>query len=452
MILRNKSTMLPRRTVLRGILGGAAIALPLPRLVGMLDGNGTAYADGSPLRPRYLTWFFGNGAEPAHWVPTAAGVGDAWAPSPALMPLLEFKPWLSVLSGYDVKVPQLYAHKSAPSAVLTGAQAMQNGDVQRASIDQIIAPIMNADTAFPGGLHVGISDVTGAGALDFNISFVGPNAPNPPNYSPASLFNTLLALSGTVEPDPSLFRRKAILDAVSADAAALRAKLGAEDRIRLDRHLEGVGQLQSQIDATIIGADCGMPTDPDVAYPERGPDGAITRGRCEAFAELLTFAFSCELTRVATHVFSCAACHAPYPEAGLGQVTFHEDYGHRLSPMGTDFGTAGFRTGVEYTMGCLAELLRRFRDTPDGVGNLLDNSLVYVTSCVGQPWDHRMDDYPLLLAGKAGGLVRGDVHFRSPGDNASRVPFTVMKVFGGPDATFGAGEGMVDSGIPELLV
>jgi hypothetical protein len=443
---------IPRRTVLRGLLGGTAIALPLPRLAGMLDGNGTAYADGAPLRPRYLTWFFGNGAEPAHWNPAATGVGAQWAPSPALMPLAEFKPYLSVLTGYNQMVPALYAHKSAPAAVLTGAQAMEGGDVQLASIDQLIAPVINADTAFPSGLHVGISNVTGAGALDFNISFTGPNAPNPPNYSPAALFTTLLGLSGTVEPDPSLFRRKKILDAVSADANALKAKLGSVDKERLDRHLDGLDQLQTQIDATIGAADCGVPIDPDVAYPNRGADGMITRGRCEAFADLITYAFSCELTRVATHVFSCAACHAPYEEAGLGNVTFHEDYGHRLSPMGTDYGTQGFRTGVEYTMSCLAALLQRFRDTPDGEGNLLDNSVIYVTSCVGLPWDHRMDDYPMLVVGKAGGLLKGDIHHRAAGENTSKVPFTLLQMLGHPATSFGAAEGLVSTGIPEILV
>jgi hypothetical protein len=444
--------MLPRRTLLRGMLAGTAIGLPLPRLAGMLNGNGTAYADGSPLRPRFLTWFFGNGADPAMWVPAATGIGDAWAISPSLAPLAEFKPWLSVLSGYAVKIPHLYAHKSAPAAVLTGVQAMDGGDVQAPSIDQKIAPLMNADTAFPGGIHVGISNVTGAGALDFNISFNGPNAPNPPNYSPAALFATLLTLSGTKEPDPALFRRKNILDAVAQDVRDLKMQLGSEDRIRLDRHLDGIDQLQTQIDATIESVECGVPVDPDVAYPDRGEDGTISLGRCAAFADLITFAFSCELTRVATHVFSCAACHAPYNEAGLGNVTFHEDFGHRLSPSGVDFATAGFHTGVAYAMQGLAELLRRFRDTPDGVGNLLDNSAIYTTSCVGLPWDHVMEDFPMLVIGKAGGKLRGDMHHRSQSDNTSKIPFTLLKLFGSAEPSFGAAEGLVSETIPELLV
>ncbi|MBZ5711848.1 DUF1552 domain-containing protein [Nannocystis pusilla] len=445
------SRPIPRRTVLRGMLAGVAVALPLPRLAGMLDGNGTAYADGTPLLPRYLTWFFGNGIDPAQWVPAAVGQGAAWSVSPSLVPLADYKAWLSVLSGYEVKIPALYAHKSAPAAVLTGAQAAMNGDVTAPSIDQKIADLVNKDTAFPSGIHVGISNVTGAGALDFNISFSGPNAPNPPNYSPAALFATLLGLSGAQEPDPALFRRKNILDAVAEEAKALQGRLGAEDRMRLDRHLEGIGELQTQIDATIASADCGVPIDPDVAYPDRGEDGSISIARCQAFADLLAFAFSCELTRVASFVFSCAACHAPYTEAGLGTVTFHEDFGHRLSPMGIDYATNGFHTGVAYAMTGLAELLKRFRDTPDGAGNLLDNAVIYTTSCVAQPWDHRMDDFPLLVIGKGGGLLRGDLHHRAAGDNASKVPFSLLKLFGSQEPSFGVTEGLVSDTIPELL-
>ena len=84
--------VLPRRTVLRGMLaGGVSVVIPLPRMAGMLNGNGTAYAAGGKLPLRYGTWFFGNGINPPEWVPTAAGLGNAWTLSPALMPLQPVK-------------------------------------------------------------------------------------------------------------------------------------------------------------------------------------------------------------------------------------------------------------------------------------------------------------------------------------------------------------------------
>jgi hypothetical protein len=50
---------LSRRAVLRGLAGGAAVTVGLPRLGGMLNGNGTAYAQGAPLPKRFGT---GSGA------------------------------------------------------------------------------------------------------------------------------------------------------------------------------------------------------------------------------------------------------------------------------------------------------------------------------------------------------------------------------------------------------
>ena len=143
---------------------------------------------------------------------------------------------------------------------------------------------------------------------------------------------------------------------------------------------------------------------------------------------------SCDVTRVFTYLFSSAACHGSYADTGLDNVTFHEDYGHRKSPRGNEMATEGFQQGVTYTMACLAELLERMKNTPDVTGNLLDNSVIYVTSCVGDSVNHGNTDFPLLLAGKARGALKGDIHVRGNDDNVSRVPFTVLKALGSPDA------------------
>src|SRR4051812_37484767 len=165
---RRDRNRLSRRLVLRGVLAsGVAVAVPLPRLLGMLNGNGTAYAAGQPLPRRFGTWFFGNGIIPERWVPAKTGAGSAWTLSDQLAPLQDVKSWLTVVSGLMVKVPNSFAHKTMPAAALTGAQAVKDGDVQLPSIDQLIAPLIGKGTVFPTGIHVGISNTTGAGALDF---------------------------------------------------------------------------------------------------------------------------------------------------------------------------------------------------------------------------------------------------------------------------------------------
>src|SRR5260370_37211440 len=115
-------SVISRRTVLRGMLaGGFSVAVPLPRLCAMLNGNGTAYAAGGALPVRFGFWFFGNGIIPERWVPTTTGSAANWTLSQSLQPLEPVKPWLSVVTGTNIKIPDNAPHSSFPPAALSGA-------------------------------------------------------------------------------------------------------------------------------------------------------------------------------------------------------------------------------------------------------------------------------------------------------------------------------------------
>jgi hypothetical protein len=440
---------------LRGVLaGGIGVAVPLPRLIGMLNDNGTAYAAGMPLPIRYGTWFFGNGIIPNRWVPTTTGTGSAWKLSEQLAPLSEVKPWLSVISGFSIKVPNNAPHASMPAAALSGAQVGGNS-TQLPTIDQLIAKAIGGGTIYPSGLHLGLSNTSGATSLGLSISYAGPSAPNPPEYSPANLFKKLLQFANTggapKPPDPELLNRSLVLDAIAEDAKSLRMRLGSEDQKRLDLHLDGLQQLQHQVaQAQSPKLTANTLVDPDKAYANRGADGVINRQRGQALSDLLVFALASDLTRVFTYMFSCPACHGNYGDCGLDPTTFHEDYGHRLSPKGLSYATQGFNTGVKFAMSNLADTLTRMKNTPDGAGNLLDNSAIYTTSCVSESQTHGGADYPLLVSGKAGGKLKGDTHIRIVDENVSKVPFTLLNMLGG-GTSFGMAEGQVTSGVSDLL-
>ncbi|HEY2729230.1 MAG TPA: DUF1552 domain-containing protein [Polyangia bacterium] len=453
---RLNRSFVPRRTFLRGVLaGGVSVAVPLPRLACMLNGNGTASAQGKPLPVRFGTWFFGNGIIPERWVPSHTGVGNNWTLSEQLAPLLAVKPWLNVVTGLSIKIPNAAPHASMPCAALTGAQT-GGGAVQLPSVDQVVAKINGAGAIYPTGLHVGISNTSGATSLGLAISYAGPNAPNAPNYSPSMLFSKLMQFATTAgstpkPPDPELLNRTLVLDAVREDAASLRTRLGTGDQQRLDLHLQGLGQLQQQIVAAEMPKATGTINDPDKTYPMRGADGSISRQRAQAFSDLLVFAMASDLTRVFSYMFTCPACHGNYADCGLDPATFHEDYGHRLSPKGLTYATSGFNQGVRYAMSNLADLLERMKATPDGAGNLLDNSCVYTTSCVSESQTHGGTDFPLLAAGKAGGKLKTDQHIRLLDDNVSKVPFTLLTAMGSSATSFGLAEAQVSSPISAML-
>jgi hypothetical protein len=94
---------LSRRTMLRGSLGGAAISIGLPTLEAMLNGNGTALADGAALPKRFGLFFWANGkpwtsgGEPDLWTPP--GQGGAWPMTELLSPLEPNRDKINVITG-----------------------------------------------------------------------------------------------------------------------------------------------------------------------------------------------------------------------------------------------------------------------------------------------------------------------------------------------------------------
>jgi hypothetical protein len=103
-------------------------------------------------------------------------------------------------------------------------------------------------------------------------------------------------------------------------------------------------------------------------------------------------------------------------------------------------------------MQCLATLLTDMKGVTEGVGNLLDNSLVYVTSCTSWGKIHGRDDWPALLVGKAGGALAGNLHLKVQGKNLSKVLFSIATMMGGSIPSLGQNEGLVNSGLSGLTI
>jgi hypothetical protein len=89
--------------------------------------------------------------------------------------------------------------------------------------------------------------------------------------------------------------------------------------------------------------------------------------------------------------------------------------------------------------------------------------VVYSTSCTSESQTHGGNDYPILVAGKARGKLKGDQHLRmvnvppgptgAPnGENVSKVPYTLLTMLGRPPEPWGMGASQASSGIDALLV
>jgi Protein of unknown function (DUF1552) len=397
---------LSRRTLLRGALGGGALAcIGLPVLDAMLDSHGEALADGAALPKRLMTWFFGNGVRLDRFVP--ANEGANYTLSSELAPLADVKDYCAILSGRDNKAgyPKITHHEGM--ACFSGhPMAEQSGLFSKAggpTIDQVAASLIGTKTTF-ASLEVGVSRMVSKneGSTMQFLSHKSTNEPLPPEYDPSALFARVFA-SFTPGQAKTVALRVSVLDAIREDTNRLRQRVGAHDRVRIDSHLEGINALQKQIKA--LPPVCSLPpapTETNVAVGGAEPIGSTAR----AMADLLVYAFACDLTRVASYMFT----------GGVGATVFRElsfAEEHHILTHTTDFDSV--HRGIVYTMENFAYLIKRMKATPDGTNkNLLDNSVVFCGSDCAEGFTHSVYDQPIIVAGRGGGALRYPaVHHRS---------------------------------------
>jgi len=454
-----RSARIDRRALLRGLAArGVAVAIPLPRLAAMLNDNGTAYAAGAPLPQRFGLWFFGNGILFPQWNPAATGTGSSWTLSQELAPLQPIKSKLSVVTGLAIKsLISDDPHVAGAAGALTGAAAELKNEVnptigrrvntvQAPSIDQIIAN--GVTSAKFKSIEVGLSkcsDPDISGTLYHNVSHSGPDAPNPPDYDPQSIFNRLFTGIDVTDPKAALLAQAhtSVLDAVLEDARLLRPRLGASDQARLDQHLEGIRGLEKEIQIPPTGTPmCQPPTKPTL-----GPDlnHEATRARNLVMSDLIALALACDLTRVFSFMFAPAAGHVYLPDANLNH-DFHNYYNHDATQQD------GVHTGVVFEMECFLAFLQRLDALSEGSGTILDQSLIYATSDVSSGLRHEHLEFPVLMAGKAAGHLKGDVHVRLANDNYTKALVTVATAMGVTTGGIGLAEGRATDVVPGLLV
>lgn len=450
--MSKKKLVLSRRTFLRGVLGGAAVAVALPPLEAMFNSSGTALADGSVPR-RFGVWFWGNGVRQEHWIP--GGTGADWTCSDQLAPLAgadlppekSLRPWLNILTGMEIKTAT-HPHHSGMAGIMTGSIYQQVGTTRDTivstfkvpSVDQVAAAHFEGQTPFRS-LELAVTQHTGTdeGTTFEYLSHNGPNNVNQPERSPAALFQRLFGSP----PEPHVdAARKSVLDLVSQETRRLQNRLGAHDRARLDQHLESIRTIEQRLSAPV--AECVVPPQPTDPVPDAGRQPIEQNN--QLLSDLLAMALACDMTRAFSVMFSQAGSGVVEWEVG---ATDGLHYLCHTEPLPQD---TVHRT-VVFTMSQLAYFLGRLRDTPEGAGNLLDNSVILCTSELSQQSPiHDNTEFPIILAGKGGGALKGNYHYRSTSKrNTSSALLTGLRAAGLPlEGGFGEGEGHVTDTVTEI--
>ncbi|MFN3181433.1 MAG: DUF1552 domain-containing protein [Nannocystaceae bacterium] len=405
---------LSRRRMLRGMAGGASIAVGLPLLEAMMNTHGDALAGGDALPLRFMTWYWADGIVIDRWEPEQ--VGDDWQLSEQLAPLANVKDHVSVVSGMANRTPgNLLVTHHEGMAGLSGHPLVQAGgfntNASGPTIDQVIADTLEGTTPIRAA-HVRVSkrqSTDGDGGTNYiamsHREQGGGIVAQTPQVDPQEVWQLLFGEFVPAPDDSDL--RVSILDYVREDANALKSNLGTTDKQRVDAHLEGVYELEQKILAT--PPSCDLPDLPTETNTDTGGVEPISSTN-EAMARLIAYAFVCDITRVASFQLKRFVSATVFDEIDAGEIH------HNASHQGP--GSATYQAGITYQMQKFADLLEIFAETEDLNGDtLLDTSIIYATSDCSTGASHSVQRQPILVAGGGRGYLR------HPGIHYQTTPF-----------------------------
>jgi len=434
---------LSRRTLLRG--AGALLALPM--LEAMVPSTAHAQASGTPAPRRLMTFFVPNGMYLPEWYPSASGAN--YTLSPLLTPLAAFKSDLLVLSGLGNKPSHSslnvdIGHVASTATLFTSVSAGDGPVRNGISVDQVAASALKQYTRFPSlelGTRAGTTSV-----LHNNISWTANNTPMPKEVRADMLFDRLFGGSDpnqtTQEAEARRRRRQSVLDFVRDDATRLQAKLGQQDRRRMDEYLTSVRELEQRVQQTQT-VQCAAGT-----RPVQTTD---VRQQVKLLLDTLVLAFQCDLTRVGTFMYGEAVDEASYnfltvPDARGNLVPVsqgHHTLSHDIAP--GSLSQRMYSAICKWEVEQFAYLLSKMKAVQEPDGTLLDNSVVMFASGIGDSKLHDTLNLPVLLAGKAGGKLRPGRHIVykdytdwNPGIPISRLFLSMLNAVGVNATRFGA--------------
>lgn len=331
---------------------------------------------------RVVFFYIPDGCIPSLWHPT--GSETDFMLSPMLSPLDSIKQDCIFLKGINMYEGG-FTHEGGIAKVLTG-NAKQ-------SIDTLIGDYYRNQTAH-ASLYLGVTaNYQNAGNV---TSYLSSGTAQRPDDNPLNVFNRLFDDEQTAQ-DPRL----SILDAAVQDINRTRHALGQDEAIKLDQHLTSLREIEQRLKQSSVG-QCDTS-----GFNSQG----FTLTRTDYFAEyndekyfptvgqlqmdIIKLAFSCDKTRVINLQWQ-----SPVSPIGLDlpNVTQnHHDSSHYGSPDST--AAANFVIWKQWYMQQLLYLTEQLRNTPDGDGNLLDSTLIFVHSELGDGSAHDHNNMPFMLIG-----------------------------------------------------
>jgi len=400
----NKTEGKSRRHFLRG--AGVALALPWMESLPLFGGTDAPAANKPPLR--FATIYWSNGIKPAHW--WAKGSGAAMEFGQSAAPLTPYASDIVFIKGLfnEQAFKNPSPHQGRNANLLSGAWVSSNPSDIRVgtSMDQVLTKAIGNRSAVPSmALGIEPNELRLEDGLSMiyasNISWETPTRPATKEIYPARVFDSL------VDDGKGRKLDRSILDAVLQETHDLQPKLGSSDRTKLDEYLESVRSIEKRIDSAnkqerIEGwrptlEKPNMPR-PANEIPQNVPD------HMKLMLDLIVLAFQMDKTRIATCMLNndLSQMNMKFLEGCNGSL--HLDLTHNGHVPALE---AMYLKTNQFHVHQFTYLVQRLKDIDEGGTSLFDNSILLFTSSLFDGDAHGADQLPIVLAGGAGGALKG---------------------------------------------
>jgi uncharacterized protein DUF1552 len=384
----------------RKFLHGAGILLSLPLLDAMTPAFAAAKrlaAEATPGgKPRRFFGICNNlGLLPEHFFPK--GSGRDYALSPYLELLQPHQDDFTVFSG--VWHPDGDGGHPADNCFLTAAPHPGSAGFKNTiSLDQYLSERIGHLTRFPS-LTLGVNVQRGLRSLSWTASGVLI----PCEEKAADVFAHMF-LQGTKAETEAQVRKlelgQSILDAVAGQAKQLQRTVGARDRDRLDQYFTSVRDLEQRLQMSrewerqpkpIVHAS--IPLDPS--------DPKAYMDKVKLMYDMARLAFETDSTRSISLLLDSVNS----PAIEFGDVKTTDGY-HNLSHHGkSKEKLAQLKAIDEWHMKLLAELFAQLKNVREDGEPLLDRTMIFYGSNLGNANTHVTTNLPAIFAG--GGFKHG---------------------------------------------
>ena len=332
--------------------------------------------------------------------------------SPVLKPLAELRDDFTVFSHMDH--PGIYTKHGAMNSLLSGIDAKGAAVGENVSLDQLAAAYVGYQTRFPS-VHISLGGSQGSSWSPSGIKVREES-------DPLDLFRKLFVNDPEAAKQArklELDRQGSVLDLVREQADRVGRSINQTDRDKLDEYLTAVREAEARIQ--------GMQRWEDVPKPQVEFDDTTNAHGNMDYAtlsplmfDLLFLAIQSDTSRVFTAGFGMHnhVIELDGVSDGYHGLTHHGNLPERLKQL---------RIIETFYIEQMARFIAKLKDSRTECGTLLQETMVFFGSGLGDAARHSNRNLPLVLAG--GGLKHG-THLDCKRSNGEQTPlsnlFTTM--------------------------